>query len=513
MASVPTQAPRLDDAPPPPGLPGPAGQQDSPCASDAECFRGRFCVNSVCVDCRNDSDCIGFLGVCSSGGECVECASDSDCPGSEVCFAGSCSECASDSDCSGNTPNCVNGYCSECNGNADCGGSTPFCQILVNAPSVCVQCQSDSDCSGGTPYCGSQRSCVSCVFDSHCPSSAPYCLAFAGGVCSACITDAECSGGQFCSIALAGCVDCRSDGDCSGGQFCVNGNCVACRSDGDCSAGQFCVVGSCVECRSAADCPAGQFCSAGRCVDCRNEGDCPSGQFCVSNDCVQCRGDGDCTSGFPFCDAGTCVACRGDGDCPQHFTCIAGACVGPPLPAAPRSVSVPADKIRATEAIVEWVPGGALAVGWRISAEPMPGPDAPPLPTVTTFAGAAAMMALLVGLEPDTDYEFCVAGRNIVLAEGPQLCAPLAKTDRGFQPLSEAIETAAPTLGRPNIRGLAAAAEGHTGVRPVPEPELPPGALRYMRNVMRGRSANMRAPSTLSPDEQRVLNRSFRRSR
>lgn len=72
------------------------------------------------------------------------------------------------------------------------------------------------------------------------------------------------------------------------------------------------------------------------------------------------------------------------------------------------------------------------------------------------------------------------------------------------------LDLAAKELGRANVRALAAAAEGRTeGLRAFRHRGMPPGALRYVRNVLAGRRAGIRAPASLSPAARSILDRTF----
>ena len=86
--------------------------------------------------------------------------------------------------------------------------------------------------------------------------------------------------------------------------------------------------------------------------------------------------------------------------------------------------------------------------------------------------------------------------------------------EQGAEPRAalESLELAAPELGAANVRALAAAAAGRTeGLRASAHPGMPPGALRYVRNVLAGRRAGIRPPGSLSAPVRRVLDRSFGR--
>ena len=98
--------------------------------------------------------------------------------------------------------------------------------------------------------------------------------------------------------------------------------------------------------------------------------------------------------------------------------------------------------------------------------------------------------------------DFTIPGAPVVPPEPVEPAAP---------PAEESLEAAAPLIGKANVRALAAAAAGHTNVRPGPLPvDAPRGMRRYLASVLGGRRAGVRAPEGLPPKVRRVLNRSFR---
>lgn len=119
-------------------IPGKAGTCTPPipgCTQDGDCAAPTpFCVNRVCVECRNDVGCTtGY--VCRAG----------------VCVAG----CASKADCPAQTPACVNGACVACARDSDCGVEercvdntcVPACPDLQ--PSDDLQAAIDATPAGG----------------------------------------------------------------------------------------------------------------------------------------------------------------------------------------------------------------------------------------------------------------------------------------------------------------------------------------------------------------------------
>lgn len=105
------------------------------CKKDKHCEKSEkgqeegklYCVNGLCQQCRDDSDCGGTCQECNAGAcETIPncCTSDADCEGSRVCRDNRCGpECQSDADCDDGEV-CKGGTCeaeSECSTDADCG--------------------------------------------------------------------------------------------------------------------------------------------------------------------------------------------------------------------------------------------------------------------------------------------------------------------------------------------------------------------------------------------------------
>lgn len=195
--------------------------------------------------------------------------------------------------------------------------------------------------------------------------------------------------------------------------------------------------------------------------------------------------------------------CLTAADCPEHYNCTGNRCLPPPLPGAPLSVHLIEARPRRIE--VGWVYNGPVAAtNWLVTAV-SERHTAPP-----TSVPGSARAARIERARPDTTYTVCVRGTSLIGAEGPSACISVT-TPIGVIPLPETAEILIPVIGRENLRRLSAASRGRPGQRPVKVPGLPAGVFRYMQNVMSGRSANVRAPSTLSPDGRRILDRSFRR--
>lgn len=82
------------------------------CDTDEDCRAGEFCVNNLCVKCRNDADCL--VGQECRDGACRDipgyCDSERRCPRSQVCRDNRCSPCLTDDEC-GPGMMCRNGVC------------------------------------------------------------------------------------------------------------------------------------------------------------------------------------------------------------------------------------------------------------------------------------------------------------------------------------------------------------------------------------------------------------------
>ncbi|MBO4351593.1 MAG: sel1 repeat family protein [Proteobacteria bacterium] len=128
------------------------------CMNDTDCPDGRQCLNSICQECTQDSEC--------KHGRCINsicgCSSDEDCYGSSRCSDNhQCVACLSDSDCPGGKCNEEN-KCAECVTSSDCAkgmvcGNPPG-WIEYDTPK-CIQCVSDEDCSSETPFCNAKGKC------------------------------------------------------------------------------------------------------------------------------------------------------------------------------------------------------------------------------------------------------------------------------------------------------------------------------------------------------------------
>ena len=102
------------------------GDDDCAASSKGQAEGKLFCLNGLCQQCREDTDC-GDPSLECNAGVCEQipgyCTSESDCPGSQKCRANRCgAECESNSECPDGTE-CQGGSCStksECSADGDC---------------------------------------------------------------------------------------------------------------------------------------------------------------------------------------------------------------------------------------------------------------------------------------------------------------------------------------------------------------------------------------------------------
>lgn len=140
-------------------LPPPRCEVEADCNEagfNIECFDGRCCGDSGCLDCLNDSHCPSQA--------------------------------------------CVSGKCVSCTEDCHCARPRPVCETLSG---TCYECQSDADCPATTPRCigtlDVRWSCVECIEDTDCPDATPLCLPDTW-LCNECILDEDCPGGLGCSV-------------------------------------------------------------------------------------------------------------------------------------------------------------------------------------------------------------------------------------------------------------------------------------------------------------------------
>ncbi len=161
------------------------GQVCVACRTDLECGSGQFCLSGECSACTTDRHCGSRCGACekatpfcvtdgtTAGSVCVACRNDSDCPGGQcdpktftcvntpaceqncaeqgkVCNGSSCVECFADAHCPcGGTCDVSNGTCTtKCDDSGDCLG-VQYCSTTTQ------QCERGRRKPGTSPQGGS----------------------------------------------------------------------------------------------------------------------------------------------------------------------------------------------------------------------------------------------------------------------------------------------------------------------------------------------------------------------
>lgn len=211
------------------------GVPDAPgsCFAATDCTSSLlpFCVNGMCVACKDSSHCsnLGGTPFCTAQNTCVSCAQ------------------APASFCASSTPilpacDSVSGRCVECTASTQCkDAAKPVC--LAN---TCVECASNSHCTKdpAKAFCASNHTCGGC--------NAPGASAGSGGVDGGAPSDGgsgidggvlpACLGAKpVCATTgdLAGqCVECQDNTACANPTLpiCTNNTCSKCTSDSQCTA-------------------------------------------------------------------------------------------------------------------------------------------------------------------------------------------------------------------------------------------------------------------------------------
>ena len=351
------------------------------CDADEDCHGLGECVDTVCVECTENSDCDNgrycdgpescdlSSGVCvpgdipcsgefcnETGASCLTCDGDADCHGLGECVANECVECTENSDC-------LNGlWCDgweRCTDEGVCEAGTPrcagaFCNETANS---CYECNIDTDCFGGGRCINNV--CFECRYDSDCNNDLfcdgeETCNADLG-VCE--LGDIPCAG-DYCNETEDTCLTCLEDADCSGGGVCVENACFECRDNAGCDNGLYCDGEE--TCNADGECVlgpipcGGDYCDeaadGAECLACLADADCFGGGRCINNGCFECRLEADCNNNLfcdglercednvcvlgeipcagKFCDesVNTCLTCLGDNDCFGGM-CVDNVCV------------------------------------------------------------------------------------------------------------------------------------------------------------------------------------------
>ena len=132
------------------------------CRNDGDCSaRGEVCINNVCRQCRDDSQCANKPGTTCVNNACqptAQCQRNQDCPTGQKCAQGKCvaecTEVTAEQDC-GSGRKCLAGRCAArdaCNVDGDCGTGQ-----------ACVQnrCVSAQACQLQTVYFGFDEASLS----------------------------------------------------------------------------------------------------------------------------------------------------------------------------------------------------------------------------------------------------------------------------------------------------------------------------------------------------------------
>lgn len=201
------------------------------------------------------------------------------------------------------------------------------------------------------------------------------------------------------------------------------------------------------------------------------------------------------------------------------FTIADGVYVPPPpavAPGPPENLAVSSITQTAAEASWDAPATGSppTAYEWRIGETPAAvsaapwAPVSPALSTTLALTGLAALTGHILEVRALAGALAGAAASVPFMTAAPVVPPePVVPADI---PVPDALEAAIPMIGKSNVRALAAAAAGHTNVRPGPLPlDAPKGMRRYLANVLSGRRTGIRAPEGLPPNARRVLNRSF----
>jgi hypothetical protein len=151
------------------------------CLDDSHCTPPNHCImgttNNTCqLRCSSDADCASATGnrhACNlTTMLCVECQNNTHCVGNTggaICVGENCEECGVDTDCvTPGLPACINNSCEGCRDNTQCAEPTPIC--VTRGANTCRECGVDADCAGrpGGPACVTNV-CRQCSGSMPCP--------------------------------------------------------------------------------------------------------------------------------------------------------------------------------------------------------------------------------------------------------------------------------------------------------------------------------------------------------
>ena len=260
-----------------PGDPGmfdsSTGNVPRTCHEDQDCPASQpLCLNSVCVQCRNDDDCplrgddsadddgTSRGALCDlKTNQCVECLSHEDCrdPDRPLCGADqTCVGCASatapEDGCATRNPatpacNAAIGNCVECTSPRDCapkardggtgddpGDDSGLPSRVCSPKNTCVECNNNADCTAdpARAFCR-DNVCVGCraAGDGACTGTKSLCATSGARMdqCVECVTNAHClrADSPICDPRQYQCRGCRKDSECSAqaGVCGVDGSC------------------------------------------------------------------------------------------------------------------------------------------------------------------------------------------------------------------------------------------------------------------------------------------------
>lgn len=318
--------------------------ENSPCASNAECFARNHAASCRCPSNLPLGDALTYCERVPVVEE-AECRSDGDCGRGQACLRDQCRE-----------------ACEElkpCTGSARCSvsDSVPFRTLICKCPEGFIQdeegscksaqlpppsCSTDQDCSA-------QESCTNriCRNPCNCGENAECFIRDHRPVCS-CRDGFEGNPYRRCRL-----VGCRTNSDCESDEACINNNCISpcilnstCGPNGECYVERNQPLCRCrngfegdsyigcnpIECRSNGDCPQDKQCRAHRCLNpCLTGSTCGANAQClVRNHIPVCK----CEQGFmgsPYveCRPQIPAECSVDADCPSMSACLNARCVNP----------------------------------------------------------------------------------------------------------------------------------------------------------------------------------------
>jgi hypothetical protein len=317
------------------GMAGAAGEPLPPgrcldglkCASEDPSKPACDPVAQVCVQCVENKDCSGALGVCNPILHvCANCYTDADCPGRKCDRTNMvCVDCEDDcTDPVANSCDMAKHICVDCTSDTGCMDGTEN-ETCDRDRFVCVDCLDDGDChEDGRSACdGKKQTCVECTGDNHCTADPVNRTCDKDNqVCVDCLDDSGCGGTKpRCLEEEKTCVACLDDPDCSTGH-CYDHQCVQCEADDDCDDpnAAHCDPNAhrCVGCTSSAQCghlSATRACDTAnkRCVECNDD------TTCGGNSCL--RAQHEC-SDVRVGSVNVCEECQADTMCASPMKCI-----------------------------------------------------------------------------------------------------------------------------------------------------------------------------------------------